>query len=137
MPAAHPVALRRRVVDAYLSGEGSYRAIGERFRVGEASVNRWVRQVRAGGSLDAKRRPKEGPRLIDARGEDFVVETLEAVPDSTAPELVAAYEEVFGVVVSDSTMKRALRRLGFTRKRGPSAPQTPSGGMSWTRESAS
>jgi transposase len=126
MPAAHPEALRRRVVSTYLSGAGTYREIAERFQVSTASVNRWVQQFRRTQSVRAKVRGKDGPRLIDPDGDAFIIETLEAVPDSTAPELVAAYEEVFGVQVSDATMKRTISRLGFTRKRGSSGHRTRS-----------
>ena len=60
------------------------------------------------------------PYAVDVEGEKFIEGVLDEVPDSTAPELVAAYLEEFGVAVSESAMKRTLYRLGYTRKRGPS-----------------
>ena len=46
MAEAHPFELRRRVVEAYERGEGSFVTIADKFQVGEASVNRWVTQYR-------------------------------------------------------------------------------------------
>lgn len=137
MPAPHPVALRQRVVESYLAGEGTFREIGERFRVGEASVNRWVNQYRRTGHLKAKKKPKTGPQLVDEVGEAFLIETLEDIPDSTMVELVAAYLEEFGVKVSLSTMKRTVKLLGFTRKKGSSAHRRSNGQTLWRREKPS
>jgi hypothetical protein len=55
---------------------------------------------------------------VDDAGENFVRELLELMPDSTQPELVAAYEDVFKVRMHRSTMGRSVARMGFTRKWG-------------------
>lgn len=134
MPAAYPIELRERVVAAHENGEGSFPELAERFKVGEASVNRWVSLKRRTGSL--KPLPRPGWRrehLITPEGEQFIEGVLEEVPDSSVPELVAAYEEEMGVKVSVTTMQRTLTELGFTRKRGSSARQVPSAPMCWRR----
>lgn len=116
------------------NGEGSFRELAERFKVGEASVNRWVALKRRTGSLQPLPRPgRRRDRLVTPAGEQFIEGVLEDIPDSSVPELVAAYEEEFGVKVSDSTMKRTLKELGFTRKRGSSVRQMRSAPMSWRR----
>ncbi len=51
MPKPHPKELRERVVAAYKAGEGTFKSLGERFMVGEASVNRWVSLARRTGSV--------------------------------------------------------------------------------------
>ena len=120
MPTAHPVELRKRVVDAYFRAEGSYAVIGVRFGVGEASVNRWVQLFRRTGSLEPMpqgAQPGDGRKLFPEH-EEFLLETLEAVPDSTAVELHAALEEVYELGIHYDTVRVALRRLGYTRKRG-------------------
>jgi transposase len=62
--------------------------------------------------------------LIFQEGLQFIRQTIEALPDSTILELVAAYEEEFGVAMSRATMSRAVNEtLGFTRKKGVSARQ--------------
>ena len=122
MPAPHPKALRERVVAAYEDGEGSFAELGKRFKVGEASVNRWVSLKRRTGSVAPK--PAGGarrPRKVDERGEDFLRGIIEDVQDATLVEMCAAYREEFGIQVSPQLMSEVVRRLGYTRKRGSSA----------------
>lgn len=134
MPAAYSPEFRRRVVDAHENGEGSFKELAERFKIGEATVNRWVALKRRTGSLDPLPRPgRAKDRLVTEEGERFVERVLDEVPDSSVPELVTAYEEEFGIRMSESTMKRTLKRLGFTRKRGSSARQVRSAPMWWQR----
>jgi transposase len=45
---------------------------------------------------------------------------LEAAPDATVLEHCAWWAEQQGQVVSEATMWRALRRLGWTHKKSPS-----------------
>ncbi len=119
MPAALPLALRERVVEAYNNGEGSYSELAARFSVGQASVNRWLRMARKGSLVAGKRGPmKPEERLLKPEHLAFLKETIEDIPDSTGAELVAALKEVFGLEVSLATANRARRRLGFTPKRG-------------------
>ncbi len=42
MPKPLPVELRRRVVDAYRDGEGTFEEIAQGFRVAVSSALRWV-----------------------------------------------------------------------------------------------
>ena len=122
-----PVSLRQRVVEAWENGEGSFETLGKRFKVGEASVNRWVALKRKTGSVAPK--PMGGARrspVVDDAGMQFLKETLEAVPDSTLVELCASYLKEYDVKFSPQTMSATVPRLGFTRKRGSSAHGLPS-----------
>lgn len=131
MPRAYPMELRERVVDAYDEGEGSYRELGERFRLGEATVNRWVNERRRTGSVAPK--PAGGarvPRLIDKVGEEMLRTMLEGTPDLTLPELCETYASECGVLVSRQTMGETLARMGYTKKKRSSARKPRSGQMS-------
>lgn len=123
MPRPYPIELRLRVVDAYNNGEGTLAELAERFKVGEASVNRWVSRERRTGNVAPS--PMGGARrtVFDEAGETFIAQVLADVPDTTGVELVAAYAEEFGVTVGVSTMNEKLRRMGYTVKRGSSARQ--------------
>ena len=126
MPRAYPIELREKVLAAYHDGEGTFAELGERFKIGEATVNRWVSRERRTGSVAAS--PMGGGRrsVFDEQGEEFITHVLAEVPDTTGVELVAAYAEEFGITVGVSTMNEKLRRMGYTRKRGSSVRQLPS-----------
>lgn len=118
MPKAYPVELRRRVVDAYANGEGSYREIAERFMVGEATVDRWIALDRRTGSVAPRRAGgARRPRLVDSEGEELIRTLLKDLPDLTLPEICSTYAENRGVVVSRQTMGETLARMGFTKKK--------------------
>ncbi|MEY3011903.1 MAG: Transposase, partial [Pseudomonadota bacterium] len=51
MPGALSQDLRKRVVDAYDNGEGSYVQLAERFDIGVATVKRWMWRRRDTGGL--------------------------------------------------------------------------------------
>lgn len=122
MPAALSMDLRRRIIAAWLKKEGSWQEIADRFGVGIASVDRLIARYRQTGDV-APTQQKYGsdPKLDDA-GIEAVRKLLERHPDLTLPELVMAVAEEHGIVVSTSTMGRAVReRLGWTRKKRASS----------------
>lgn len=118
MPRPLALELRQRVVDAYNNGEGTYRELAARFQVGEASVSRWLRRSREGRLEGSVKGPEPQKRRLKDVHRAFLRDAIDVLPDSTAPELVAALKEEFGLEVSESTVKRERRRLGYTPKRG-------------------
>jgi len=126
MPGPHPKSLRDRVVEAYNDGEGTYRELGLRFKVGEASVNRWVSLSRKCGDTTPK--PMGGarrPRRITPEGEDFLLEILRKDPSLSLPMMSAKYQETLGVIVSSRLIGMALKRLNITKKKHSDGPQHP------------
>ena len=118
MPSPLPDELRERVVQAYLSGDESFEAVAQRFSVGSASVKRWVRLKRTKGTISAKPHVgRTGHFILSEAQHQFLADTLELLPDSTAPELVRALQEAYGTTVSVPTIKRGRRRLGLTAAR--------------------
>lgn len=133
MPAPLSEELRIRVVQARENGEGSIAEIASRFKIGTATVKRWTALHRVNGSVTAKPlRGFRGRHAVDAAGLSFLRATLTALPDSTLVELCAAYLEEFDIKLLPQTMSRVVRRMGFTRKRGPSA-QEPHNGPTLSR----
>ena len=118
MPGPHPLALRERVVEAYENGEGTILELARRFKVGEASVNRWLSRKRKTGSVEPSAMGgARRPRIIQDEGEKFLEQVLQDVPDSTLAELTLAYQEEFGVSVSAETVRKALKNMGYTKKK--------------------
>lgn len=115
MPRASSADLRERAIAACEAGLNGTN-VARRYRLGERTVHRWRRVARTEGRRCAKppgggRRavvtgPAETPRQLGAEGND-----------ATLVELVEAYRPRTGRALSPSSMCRALKRLGLTRKK--------------------
>ncbi|MFT6158982.1 MAG: transposase [Myxococcota bacterium] len=113
---SYPEVFRRKVVDAY---EGSYREIGERFCVGETSVNRWVGLERYTGSVLAKVQGRP-PGATKATPE-FVALVRSLVEDEasvTSSEIARTVEQKTGIALCQQIICKVLKRSGYSSKRG-------------------
>lgn len=111
--------LRKRIVESYLSKEGSYVEVAKRYKVGAATVNRLVQRFRRTGSLEPDRMGgKRHEYAIDDRGMALIKSLLEDDPTWTREEIQAELRDALGLEVSVATVGRARQRLGLTRKRG-------------------
>ena len=108
--------MRERVVAAHREGKGTYAQISELFRVGEASVSRWLRLDREAGTLDPKPVPGRAPKL-DAQGRAVLRELVEADSDATLAELAERLRERVGVTLVVSAIHKTLAKMGITRKK--------------------
>jgi transposase len=84
--------------------------------VGISSVKRYVTAAREGRSLAPKKRPGSKPKL-DEGARRLLEADLEERPAATLPERRDFLRGVRGVEVSDSTVSRVLKRMGWTRKK--------------------
>jgi transposase len=116
MAESHPIELRIRVVAAYESGSGSYPSIAARFRVGVASVKRWVRLRRRKGDIMPQAKGGGTPSAVTL---DEIEAALTRVRDATAGELTAEFNRGRHrhTRVHVSSMKRALHRHGYVVKK--------------------
>jgi len=116
MAEAYPVELRNLAAHAYESGDGTYAQVAGVFRVGVASLKRWVSLYRLNGQ--AMPRPKGGGRLstIVAEEIDAIVARL---GDPTALEITAEFNlrRRGRARVHVSSIKRALHRYGYVVKK--------------------
>ena len=107
---------RRRAVTAYLRGDGTQKEIARLFSVSPNSLGTWVREHRNGGDLSPKAY-KSGPsRLLAGEGESLLRVWVTAEPDLYEREL-AERLATEGFVVDRSTVGRALRKMGLSRKK--------------------
>jgi transposase len=125
---AYSTDLRTKILAALDDGLTQVEA-ARLFRVGLATIKRYVALRRGHHSLEPKPRPGR-PRAIPREHEEALRALVEADPAAYLDEYRDRWAEESGVRVSISTMSRALRKLGFTRKKGRWVP--PSG----TRASA-
>ncbi len=121
MPRAYSQDLRSRVLAAAHRNQWSYRALAERFQVGESTVRLWLRLERTTGRTAPKRPPGARPQIAGP-GEQLLRDLVAARNDATLAEL-AAYRARTGVPVTVMTVWRACRRLDLRRKRKKPAPR--------------
>ena len=112
---AYSTDLKERLVRAVADGQ-PMREAARRFGVAVTTVKRAVVQQRETGSLE--RKPIPGcPRRIGPEQEATLRARLEAAPDATVLEHGAWWAEQHGQPLSEATMWRAIRRLGWTHKK--------------------
>ena len=112
---AYSEDLRKKIVEATERGTPNTE-VARAFGVGVSCVKRYVATAREGRSLAPKRHPGSKPKL-DERARKLLEADLEERPAAILPERREFLERVAGVRVSDSTVSRMLRRLGWSRKK--------------------
>ncbi len=108
--------LRKKIVLALHRGMGKSEA-ARTFSVSLSSVKRYAKMADEGRSLVPKKRPSSKPKT----GEDakrLLEADLEERPAATLEERREYLRRVANVQVSESTVSRMLKRLGFSRKKG-------------------
>ena len=112
---AYSTDRKERLVRAVADGL-PMREAARRFGVAVTTVKRAVVQERETGSL--ARKPIPGyPRRMGPEREAALRARLEAAPDATVLEHCAWWAEHQGQRLSEATMWRAMRRLGWTHKK--------------------
>jgi transposase len=115
MTRIYSVDFRERLVKAEAAGATPVE-IERLVHVSSRTVYRWKRQLRLDGTLAPK--PKSGrPRAITADDEAALRAQVAAVPDATLAEHCQEWQTTHGVIVSCSTMCRALQRLRLPLKK--------------------
>ena len=113
---AYSVDLRKRVVAGVLEQGLSVVEAARVFQVGSATVERYLRQFRESGELSPRTSPGR-PRLLDAAQEERLKRQLEQDNDLRLKVRCARWHKASGMVMSEATMCRAIKRLGMSRKK--------------------
>lgn len=116
MSQAYDVEFRERAVAAYNAGEGGYHDLARVWGIGYRTLQRWVAQERATGSV-APRAPGGGWRCpIDLGVLEVVVREA---PDATVGELCWAYNRRVPrpAQTTRTSFGRAMRRVNFVLKK--------------------
>jgi transposase len=116
--------IRAAIVRAFHEQHLTYPQIAALLAVGEATVSRVLRRHRETGGVEPK--PRGGGNFSPLRGE--VLEVLRALvrerPDATVAEVTDALIERAVVQTSPSSVKRALKRMDYSRKKSHSSPSS-------------
>jgi transposase len=112
---AYSLDLRRRVVAAV--DAGTPRAeVARTFQVSLATIKRYRKQRRDTGLLQARTSPGRTPAITAAELPALAMQ-LAAQPDATLEQQCRSWRAAHGQVVSASAMRRAIKRLDWTRKK--------------------
>ena len=114
---AYSEDLRQRVLAALDGGMSRSDAVIT-FQVSLSSIKRWRSQQATVGHLRAKRPPGR-PRLIAKSADPRLRAQLATTPDATLAEHVQQWTSDQGTSLSRWTMRRAIGRLGWSRKKRP------------------
>lgn len=117
MPTPLPVALRKRILEAKLNGEGTHEEVAKRFKVGRATVIRVIRAHRTRGTLEHPEYRHGKKPIIDEDTMAVLLFLVEEAPDATLPELAEMLAHETEVSVSRQTIGRVLKAQGITRKK--------------------
>ncbi len=120
---AYSEDLRKKIIDALRRGMTKSEA-ARSFGVSRSSVKRYARLAAEGRTLAPKRRPGSKPKMGET-ARRLLEADLKERPVATLSERRAFLRRTCGVSVSDSTVSRMLKRLGWSRKKDR-----------WERESA-
>jgi transposase len=104
--------LRERSVRVVADGQ-PLREAARRFGVRVSAVKRYLVRQQETGSLERTPLPG-GPRTISREQEALLRARLQAAPDATVLEHCAWWAEHQGQRLSEATLWRAMRRLGWT-----------------------
>jgi transposase len=115
MTQSFSLDLRVRVA-AFVEAGHSCRAAARHFGVSDSCAIKLMQRRRQSGSLAPARqgRPPGGGKLVVYKS--FLVQTVEAQPAITMPELAARLLDEHGIVAAPAMLSRFLCRRGFTYK---------------------
>jgi transposase len=112
---AYSEDLRKKIVDALRRGATKSEA-ARAFGVSRSSVKRYAKLAEQGRSLAPKKRPGSKPKM-DQSATMLLEADVQRRPAATLSERREFLQKAAGVWVSDSTVSRMLRRLGWSRKK--------------------
>jgi transposase len=113
---AYSEDLRKKIVTAIERGMPKAQA-ARLFDVSLSSVKRYSRTAREGRSLEP-RKSSGRPCKTDEKAQLLLEKNVEERPAATISQRRRFLEHITGTSLSDSTVRRLMRRLGFSQKNG-------------------
>jgi transposase len=113
---AYSEDLREKIVAAIERGMPKAQA-ARTFDVSLSSVKRYARIARRGESLTPKKSPGRPPKA-DEKARVLLEEDVKERPAAPVSQRRRFLEHLTGSTLSDSTVRRLMKRLGFSQKNG-------------------
>ena len=117
---AYSEDLRRKIIEALRRATTKTEA-ARTFGVSRSSVKRYAKLAEEGLPLTPKKRPGSKPKMNQSATK-LLEADVEKRPAATLSERREFLKKAAGVRVSESTVSRMLRRLGWSRKKGVWVP---------------
>ena len=111
---AYSEDLRKKIVQALIERRMNKSEAARAFSVSLSSVKRYAKAVSEGRSLSPGKAPGKRP-LLDEKARRLLEADVEEHPFAKLSQRREHLEKVAGVSVSESTLSRALRKMGFGR----------------------
>jgi transposase len=118
---AYSEDLRQKIVQALRERRMNKSEAARAFGVSLSSVKRYAKAAREGRSLSPGKAPGKKP-LLDEKARRLLEADLKERPFAKLSDRQEYLKKVAGVSVSESTLSRALRKMGFGRKKGRWVP---------------
>ena len=118
---AYSEDLRQKIVEGVQQRRMSKSEAARAFGVSLSSVKRHVKAAAEGRSLSPGKAPGKKP-LLDEKARRLLEADVEERPFAKLKDRREYLLKVSGVSVSESTLSRALRKMGFGRKKGRWVP---------------
>jgi transposase len=112
---AYSEDLRKKIVEGLRRGMTKTEA-ARTFAVSRSSVKRYAKLVEQGRSLAPKKRPGSRPKM-DQSARRLLEADMQERPSATLSERREYLGRMCALWVSESTVSRMLRRLGWSRKK--------------------
>ena len=113
---AYSEDLRTKILEAVDRGMPKSEA-ARAFGVSRSSVKRYAAARREGRPLAPRKHPGSKPKL-DERARKLLEADVEGRPATTLKDRRRLLKEMTGVSVSEATLSRLLRKMGFSPKDG-------------------
>jgi transposase len=118
---AYSEDLRHKIVQALEQRRMNKSEAARAFGVSLSSVKRYAKAVREGRSLSPGKAPGKRP-LLEEKARRLLEADVKERPFAKLSDRREYLKKVAGVSVSESTLSRALRKMGFGRKKGRWVP---------------
>ena len=113
---AYSEDLRRKIVEGVEQRRMTKSEAARLFGVSLSSVKRYVKAACEGRSLSPRKAPGKKP-LLDEKARRLLAADVQERPFAKLADRWEYLRKVAGVSVSESTLSRALRKMGFGRKK--------------------
>ena len=113
---AYSEDLRQKIVEGVEHQRMSKSEAARLFGVSLSSVKRYVKAACEGRSLSPGKAPGKKP-LLDEKAKRLLEADVEERPVAKLKDRQKYLQKVAGVSVSESTLSRAIRKMGFGRKK--------------------